>query len=496
MSSNASELGGKAEAHMTVIARTQIVLRQNQTPVVIGVALLLGISFGVLSATHAKAAVPIAAVIVAIASLLLIAALDVAVGLVVLLIISTLIDRFTLPIGGLSIRAEQLAAIGVLGGLAFVHRKNPSKAWLRPTVAEALLLAWLCVALMSSLFVAPERTASLKLVALVGICSSAMFLPRRLMRTELVETAIRWLLVALLLEAAYGLAAWLLHAGGGNISVSLNRGHLSAYGTLWEPNVFGAVCAAGAIAWLLIGHRFYRYSWAAVAICVGASTVSFTRTAWIAAAVVAGVMLITPLRHSVDVSVAAVAGLASVALIGAILVVDHIGDYWPVSAAAPQTAPTADVTSSVADPVDIVGRTRQISPVLSDLSSHPLFGGGLNSLGQRHTDPGLAHIGNLELLLLNDTGPVGVVLFALFALTVLVGAWRRRADALVVAVAAMTIVLGITNQATETTELMFTWLFLGLVLAATEPRSGVVTRPGTGRTDLDVGAWPIRRNAA
>ena len=433
----------------------------------------LAVVMGALSTSHSRQAVPIAIAAVLAAAWLFIAALDLAVGVVVLLITTTLIDRFTLPVGGAAIRAEQIAVVVALGIVVVSHRKASPSTWLRPTFPEALLVLWFVIAFISSVVFAPERFASLKILALLAISASVIFVPRRLLRPDMIETLMRWFLILLLLEAAYGLAAWLLHALGPNLSISVNRDHLSAYGTLWEPNVFGAVCAAGAVAWALVGHRFYRWSWVAIAICAGGATVSFTRSAWIALGLVAVLVLITPARRQVEVGTTALAATTAVALIGALLIVDHVGDYWiaPAAQASASTTPSsrsADVTTNAGDLTDLAGRVYQIRPVLSDLRSHPLLGGGVDSMVQRHNNPSLAHIGNVELSVLNDTGVVGLLIFTAFVLASLFAAWQRRWDPLVVALVGTTLVIAITNQATETMELMFTWLFLGLLLAASD----------------------------
>jgi hypothetical protein len=58
--------------------------------------------------------------------------------------------------------------------------------------------------------------------------------------------------------------------------------------------------------------------------------------------------------------------------------------------------------------------------------------------------------------------------FAAFGIAVAVPAWRHRRDATVAGLGMSTLVIAITNMATETTELMITWLLLGLVLMAVD----------------------------
>src|SRR5207244_11248817 len=133
---------------------------------------------------------------------------------------------------------------------------------------------------------------------------------------------------------------------------------------------------------------------------------------------------------------------------------------------------------------DILGRLYQIRPVLEDLHGpvRLLIGAGTDSFGQRHLNQGAPqHLANLELTLLNDTGLLGLLLFVAFGIAVLVAAWRHRESANVVGVGAMLLVLAISNTATETLELMITWLLLGLLLAAIQ-NAGQVSEPASAHT--------------
>jgi O-antigen ligase len=124
---------------------------------------------------------------------------------------------------------------------------------------------------------------------------------------------------------------------------------------------------------------------------------------------------------------------------------------------------------------------------LADLSRNPIVGGGIDSFGQRHVVEGFhEHLANLELIVLNDTGLLGLLLFALVMIAVIVATWRRRNDAIVGGLTAMTLVLALTNQATETLELMITWLLVGLLLAANQAEP--VSEPVSARTARDTGS--------
>jgi O-antigen ligase len=120
--------------------------------------------------------------------------------------------------------------------------------------------------------------------------------------------------------------------------------------------------------------------------------------------------------------------------------------------------------------------------VLKDVGHRPLLGNGTSSYGERHPVAGQPeqHIANLELAVLNDTGVIGLLVFAAFAVAVARAAWRQRHDPTVAGLGAATLVIAATNTATETTELMITWLMLGLLLLAAD----VARRPPFDRPEL------------
>jgi hypothetical protein len=66
----------------------------------------------------------------------------------------------------------------------------------------------------------------------------------------------------------------------------------------------------------------------------------------------------------------------------------------------------------------------------------------------------------------NDTGLLGLLVFAAFVGAITVATWRARHDITVLGLAMMMLVLGITSTATEPLELMIPWLLTGLLLAA------------------------------
>jgi len=418
------------------------------------------------------------------------------VGLVLLLIVTSFVDRYTFRVGSFDIRPEEVAGLGSLTVLAVAKVREGGSAWLRPSLAEALLLAWFACNVAGSLLASPDKRLSLKILLLVGVCSLGFFLPRRLITgsqgAENLEIVTRWLLIVFASEATYGTLAYVLHVFGPTISITPNpaSGHLSAYGTLWEQNVFGAVAAAGAVAWVYLGPDRFRHAWFGITTCMGGLIASLTRAAWLAAAIVGAIGLGLPgLRRRFDVRTLAIGLLGGLLVAVAVFVLDSLGNYTVAVPGLSGGTSHRGILAAILNLTDFIGRLNQTGPVWADIHGRSLlFGRGTASFEALNVIAGVhEHIASLPLLVLNDTGLIGVVVFACFILAIGARAWRLRGAPTVVAFGQMALIVGLTNLATQTTELMIGWLLVGILLAACDvasaTSSGPVARPDRGRAD-------------
>ena len=443
-------------------------------------AVAFAIFIGLLGAAARSWAAPVMAAAVLALGVYYVRVFGIQVGLVALLIVTSVVDHFTFSVGSLAVRPEQIAALVAIIVLAQMRLRQSDASWLKPSLAEILLLAWFAIGIVSSLLASPDRKLSAKILVLIAICSLGLFLPRRLLAggraQEQLETVTRLLLLVFATESAYGSIAYLLHVFGPTVGLTPNpaSGHLSAYGTLWEQNVFGAFAAAGAIAWIYLGPRRFKWAAAGLAACIGGLFDSLTRAAWLAAALVAALGAAVPsLRRRIDARMAGVGALAGAAVIAATLIVDRIGQYNVLVSGG-----SGGLAGSVGNSADLVGRLLQLSPVWSDVKDHVVLGRGIASFEALHPYHGIAqHIASLPLLVFNDTGIVGSLVFAGFVIAVGAKAWSRRRDAAVVGFGQVAIVVGLTNLATETTELMVGWLLVGLLLAACDVASTATLQP-------------------
>ncbi|HET7467775.1 MAG TPA: O-antigen ligase family protein [Candidatus Dormibacteraeota bacterium] len=436
----------------------------------------LGAATGELAHLHPPGAALVMALLVTAAGAVFVRVLGWQVGLNVLLVVTCLIDRDTFAVGRLNIRPEQVAAGLALLGFVAPRLRSGRSLMIRPNRAEAALLAWFAVALVSSIVESPNRSDSLKILGLLLVSSLALFLPRRLTGTRGdLDQVMSWTLLAFAFEGAYAYLAYMLHVVGPTISMGLNpaTAHLDAYGTLWEPNVLGAFMGAGAVAWIYLGPRYFQRSWIGTSVCLGAWAASFARAAWIAVVVVVLLSVLPVARRHLDLRTLAAGGVGGFVLVLGILLVDAFGAYSQ-----------GGIGRSVGNAADLLGRLAQFGPALSDLKPSPLFGRGIDSYGQLHTLAGSPeHLGNLPLFIAHDTGVLGVLALGAFVVFVVLGVWRHRSEPTVLGLGAACLVIAITNQATETLELMVTWVLIGLLLAAVDAAGDRgSSRPGTLRT--------------
>jgi O-Antigen ligase len=466
---------------------------------------------GLVAASASPWAFPAAAVITLSIYAVFAWAFDARVGVLALLFLVCALDAFEFSAGPIFVRTEQIAA--VIGFVVIVATRGAGRRWWLPSALEWVLLIWFALNVLSSLIAAPQFGASMKVLVLMVLSSAGLLIPRRLnLSQDGLHQAIRLQLLVFAGAAAYGLVALvlapILHSDFGMTFNRLTK-QLVASGSLWESNVFGAYCASGAVAWALLGPRWFswRSTGLGLGLCFCGVLVSLTRASWVALLLVAVIILVGPLRKKIEPRSIWVAA----AMFGSTLVLFSLaegagiysasgGPHRPDQALAyigpakatstpssgtgstplttpPTATPTPTAISSpgpnlggiVSDPRDIVGRIQQAEVVFHDLRTHPFFGGGTASYGERYQFQGMQlWIASLPLRVLNDTGIAGFAVFVLFLTLIAATAWRARRDLLATTLGLILLLIFMTNLSTETLELMFTWLFIGVAVAASE----------------------------
>ena len=456
---------------------------------VLGVALCL--LLGLTSATPHTWAAAVMVVAVAAVGAYYVRVLGLEAGVVVLLIVTNIADHFTFRLGSYDVRAEQVAAVAGLVALGATRVRIDGLRTFKPNAAEWLLGAWLTWSAVSSVVGSPDKRLSAKILVLIAVCTLGFLLPRRLLAgsrsRENLEIVLRWLLIAFATESLYGSFAYLLHAFGPTISIGPNpaSGHLEAYGTLWEQNVFGAFAAAGGVAWVYLGRQRFERAWIGLALCMSGLVDSLTRAAWLAASAVGLLGLAVPsLRKRIDFLMVGTGLLGGLLSAAAVLIVETLGNYVvPVPGATHTTH--HGLFSAIFNMTDFIGRLNQWGVVSGDIRGRfAVLGRGTASFEALHVSGGVPqHIASLPLLVLNDTGIVGFLIFAAFVAAVAYRAWTRRSDDVVVGLSQMMIVVGLANLATQTTELMIGWLMLGLLVAAADIAPAAAARSQAARSE-------------
>jgi hypothetical protein len=455
-------------------------LRWGMAGMLVGAA-AFAIFVGLMAAVGRSWAAPVMVAAVLLLGTYYVRVVGVHVGLVATLIVTSVVDHFTFAVGSLALRPEQVATFVALVVLAAMKVRERSIDWLKPSRTEIFLLGWFGVGILSSLLASPDRLLSAKILTLTLICSLGLFLPRRLLAgphsAENIEAVTLWLLLVFATESAYGSIAYLLHVFGPTIGLTPNpaSGHLTAYGTLWEQNVFGAFAAAGTVAWVYLGPK--RFKWAAIGLtaCLGGLFDSLTRAAWLVAVLV-GVLGVVRrgLRRQIDMRTVGLGSLGSLVVVAATIVADRIASYSVFESGGGGSGGRgqSSLLSALLNVVDLTGRLNQWAPVWSDIDGRLAIGRGTASFEALHVIQAIPqHVASLPLLVFNDTGIVGVAVFGGFVAAVVTRVWSTRTNPIVGGLGQAAIVVALTNLATETTELMVGWLLIGILLAACDVAS-------------------------
>ncbi len=460
-----------------------------------------------------------------------------------LLLVGAAINRYTVEIFGLSVKVEQIA---VLIGAAFVAvQLTRQRIVLHIDLPAIMLAGWWGLNVLAAVLHAPDRLGSLRLAAMLTLAIGAYFIVTHLVRDRATLIATLWALLAVgAAVAAHGILAHLLYPFGLDLGVQINpiTKDPTIYGTQWEGNIFGGLCAtitATALALRLLGgtleERTMRLLEGTLLLALLGLQVSLARGAWLAGlagigfvAVATlilrrrqpGTLTINPRRWLVFVPVllATSALLWLNPLVVAAQATNGLFERWgqspiivpgnsgnptmPGSSAAPSKgAGSANVGTRVQTVGDVNDptynqRREAITRALHDARTYPVIGWGTGTFGQKYINT--SHLPDwlptVSIRVLHDTGLLGALLF--HALVALIG-WRAvralwrplnpETCALLFAVLTSLVVLTLAYEVTEGLQFTLFWLVLGLVtagvrVAATEPPLIAASGPSTSTT--------------
>lgn len=387
-----------------------------------------------------------------------------------LLIIASAMNRYRFDLVGAGLRIEHFVFVGV--ALAWLVRMRPRWNQLYFTRADLILVAYLALALVSSVVAAPQLTASLKFWVLMAFGVVLYWLVRA-MAAKMPDFArgVGMLVIVGVGASGFGIIAWLAYPFGVNLGVQTyaleNFETVSPFGTLFDSNTLGMYAMAAALlqVTLLLDTQFAKWRlWLGIGtiITLIAVALSLTRAAWIG--LVFGfflVLLFSPRRRW-----AIAIGGAAIALVIIALVAN--------SALAGGGSSLAEFSvARVMTSKSILFRLDAYTRAWNDFLLHPIFGNGVNVFAQNHISPSGTRdwISNFVLMTLHDTGIVGLGILLAWLIWFGYVTWRGLGRlqgpgrTLLLALCIAYLALLVTYQATTVFWLGLNWVYLGLLRA-------------------------------
>jgi hypothetical protein len=411
-------------------------------------------------------------------------------GALFVLIAMSATPVFYLEISGWKARPEHFAATIVLAAvvvafLVFKRRVQFDKL-------DLCISAYVVMNFISSAFASPAPSSTLRWALQNSLAVAAYFLIRTLVSDlTTLRICFRILLGVGLAESVYGIGCWISHQLF-NTSAGVQVGQYlvdvaAPFGSMYEPNLFGAYtggCAVLFLAFYLFEGRRMGYL-ICFLITSLATVISFSRAALLALILSSlwlfwkarGTSKIDPKKFAITVlALGLIVALASTT-VGSVLRERFTSLYYDG---------LTDETT--------ISRVVVIQEALQDIPGHLLLGNGTASFNltfdwARYMPEWSGEqtwIGNAPLRILHDTGVLGLAAVVAFFVFV----WRKvhrikggrfGSSGLLAGLQAGTLLYAISFESTDGTILAFFWVHLGLLAsaaillgAATEDRSAVI----------------------
>jgi oligosaccharide repeat unit polymerase len=393
-------------------------------------------------------------------------------GAVIVLIACSVTPRFFIEVFGWKARPEHFAValISVIVGVWFLRHRGE----VRLEKLDYWVLAYVAINYFSSAFRSSEPSATLRWAVQNNLAVLAYFLIRFLVQDlGTLRKAFRILLAVGLVESAYGIFCFAsYHAFGTMFGMDLQYfGEVAApYGTLYEPNLFGAYTACLAVLFLslYLGTGRYRFACMIGFIVASLATVLSLSRAVLIAFVFALLWMVRKTRQANTRRNWRVITLVPAVALVLLLIAT------PIRAVLQERF--ANLISQGLTEETTITRYVALAAALQDLPAHPLLGSGTASF-QLSFDwakyvPEWTNapnwIGNVVVRIVHDTGLVGLVLVLGF----LVSIWRQvrqnlrqrtHETPILLGLWAGTLLYCITFEATDGSMLAFTWVHLGFL---------------------------------
>jgi O-antigen ligase len=397
-------------------------------------------------------------------------------GGLLVIVVASVMPRFSVEIGGWNSRPEHYAVGIVLLILCFrwVRGERPR---IQLTSADCFLIAYLLLNYLSSAVMSPEPKQTLRSALLTNLAIMPYFLIRFFVKDDrILRWAFKVFLATGILEGAYALISFTsYHIFGTSFGVEVGQYAESiagVYGTHLEANFLGSY--SGSLAIMLLVLYFFsdrRPAWLLTGLIVAlyAMVASLARAALLSFAVVSILLVFLGLvmRALRPKKLLLLAGCF-------ILFVPPIALTRGRYLAERLTNLTE---GGLQDDNETADRIVTWTATIGDILQHPILGNGTASF-QLMADATLLPIlgdrpwvGNTPIRILHDTGLVGLLLFGLVFLGI--GAQvkniinlKRQGGEIVIALSAGCLIYAFAFISTEGTMLSFFWVHTGLLASA------------------------------
>jgi len=324
-----------------------------------------------------------------------------------LLILAAALNRFGVQAGDAAIRLDYVVVL--LLAVLLTNRLAVRTLVLRSLDSPLLLpvLAYAGLNVLSTVLFATEKVRGLKLDVEIVVCALTYIVVYALLRTRRdLEVAMKAIWIVTVGEAAIGLffaAASVAHLTNYGVS-GVALGLPAAFGTQWEPNIFGSYLLGNfflLLADYFRGARSELHTLGLLVVILGIGA-SLTRTVWVGLVLCTLLFLALALRvrETRTSWVPLLAGVPIVALAGLVL-----------GSATPFASRLTDVVNLGS--TSAAGRFFLIQVAMQEWQSHPILGLGTGSFNYGAV-PGAGHpwLPSLFALTVHDTGIAGAAALA------------------------------------------------------------------------------------
>jgi|HubBroStandDraft_1064217.scaffolds.fasta_scaffold16450_3 oligosaccharide repeat unit polymerase len=397
-------------------------------------------------------------------------------GALVVLIAASAMPFYFVQVFGWNARPEHVAAAIVC--LALAVRLVVSKFTWRLDKIDYWILTYVILNFVSSALGSSDPSSTLRWALQNSLAILAYFLIRGLVRDrKTLRTTFAILLVVGLVESVFGIVCYWSHQVFGTstgVEVGQYLGDVAVpYGSLFEPNLFGAYTACCAILFLALylfaGHRVGYF--ACFVVSSLAAVLSFSRAVLLALLLVVGYVVWKNIRLRQAQIRKVAGGLVLVSALVLLLAAGSVGGVLRERFDNLSFQGLSDETT--------ITRIIVAQQALQDVPDHLFLGSGTASFNLSFDwakyVPSWAGektwIGNAPLRILHDTGLLGLTAFLGFFVAIArrfrrIQKLSKIPDAMLIGLMAGTLLYGIAFESTDGTILAFCWVHLGVLASA------------------------------